>query len=247
MDNNVEVASVNGINDGEYSKIYKSKYVPFIVKWGRRTNLLGALLLFIPCIVVTALGYQPLWGAVGLALVMRFSSLGLNYVIEPVSYYPGLGLAGTYMAFLDGNINNMRLPCAIVAQDAVGAENGTPKGNCIATIGVAVSVFVNLIVLSITIIFGTAIINALSPDVKSSLNYLLPALFGSLLASITIKKPILACISLPLALFMTIGNKTFSMLSFLPTMTRTPVVMLVSIFGSVALGLIFLQKKNQAK
>ena len=226
--------------------IYENKYVRYIVKWGRRTNLLGALLLFVPCIVITAMGYSPLWGAVGAALVMRFSSLGLNYIVEPVSYGPGLGLAGTYMAFLSGNINNMRLPCAICAQEAAGVEQGTPERNCIATVGVAVSVVVNLAVLTLTIIFGTAIINALAPEVRTTLNYLVPALFGSLIAGLIIKKWKMACVCLPLAILMTC-LKTYGAMDFLPSVTRTPIVMLISIFGSVAIGLGFFADRRKEK
>lgn len=226
-------------------EIYNTKYVPYVIKWGRRTNLFGALLLFVPCIVITAMGYSPIWGAVATAMIMRLSSLGLNYVIEPISYSPGLGLAGTYMAFLSGNINNMRLPCAICAQEAAGVEQGTPEGNCIATIGVAVSVVVNLIVLTLTIIFGTAIVSALSPEVKSTLNYLVPALFGSLIAGLMIKKPRMACVCLPLAILMTCLNK-FGVMDFLPKVTRTPIVMLVSIFGSVFIGLTFFSSEKKA-
>ncbi|MCD8224597.1 MAG: hypothetical protein LUC99_07120 [Clostridiales bacterium] len=227
-------------------EIYRNKYVPFVIKWGRRTNLLGVILLFVPCIVITLSGYSPIWGAVGASMIMRLSSLGLNYVVEPVSYYPGLGLAGTYMSYLAGNINNMRLPCAICAQEAAGVEPGTPEGNCIATVGIAVSIVVNLIILSLTIIFGTAIVSALPAEVKSTLNYLVPALFGSLIAGLIIKNWKYASVCLPLAIVMTCLNK-YGAMAFLPSAFRTPIVMLISIFGSVALGMSFFTDRSAKK
>ena len=225
-------------------EIYATKYVPYVVKWGRRTNLLGALLLFVPCVVITVMGYSPIWSAVVAAMVMRLSSLGLNYVIEPISYGPGLGMAGTYMAFLSGNINNMKLPCALCAQEAAGVETGTPEGNCIGTIGVAVSTAINLVVLTITIIAGTAIVNSLPTEAKATLGYLVPALFGSLIVGLIIKKPKIACICLPIAILMTCLNK-YGAMDLLPKVTRTPIVMLVSIFGSVAIGLSFFADKKK--
>lgn len=226
-------------------EIYEKEYVPFVVKYGRITNLVGAVLLFVPCVVIMISGYDPIWPAVGAAVVMRLSSLGLNYIVEPISYGPGLGLAGTYMAFLSGNINNMKLPCALCAQEAAGYEPGTPEGNCLGTVGVAVSTFINIIVLTVTIIAGTAIISALPAGVKSALGYLIPALFGSLIAGLLIKKPKMALLCLPLAIIMTCLNK-YGVMNFLPKMTRTPVVMLVSIIGSIIIGMtLFADKKKK--
>ncbi len=48
----------------------------------------------------------------------------------------------------------------------------------------------------------------------------------------------------PVAGIMTIGNK-FGMLNFLPSLLRTPVVLLVSVFGTIGLGMAFLTGKGQ--
>lgn len=49
------------------------------------------------------------------------------WFVEPISYFPVVGAAGTYMAFLSGNISNMRIPCASMAQVAADVEPGTEK------------------------------------------------------------------------------------------------------------------------
>lgn len=98
---------------------------------------------------------------------------------------------------------------------------------CAATVGVAASVFSNLAIVTITITFGTVIINALPPNIKSILNYLLPALFGTLLANTAIKNPKLAYIGLPLAFVLTVGMRNLGMLNFLSSVTRNPIVLLV--------------------
>ncbi len=52
-----------------------------------------------------------------LASTMAIVSMSApNYIIEPVSYSPILGIPGTYMSFLSGNISNMRLPCSIASK-----------------------------------------------------------------------------------------------------------------------------------
>ena len=85
------------------------------------------------------------------------------------------------MAFLSGNISNMRVPCASMAQVAAEVEPGTEKGSVIATLGMAVSVIINVSVLTIGVILGTSVLSLLPDSVKSVLNLLLPALFGALL------------------------------------------------------------------
>lgn len=226
--------------------VYTSEFVPYVIKWGRRTNLIGIVLLFVPCAVLAAKGILPLWGALGAAMVMRLSSIAMYYFVEPVTYYAGLGLAGSYMAFLSGNINNMRVPCALNAQEAANVEIGSPEGNCIATIGIAVSIVVNLVVLTLTIVFGTAIVNSLSADMRSTLNYLIPALFGSLVMGLILKNRKFAYVSLGFAAILTCAKK-WGLLAFLPSVLQTPVVMLAAVFGSVAIGLAFFQDKNENK
>ena len=60
------------------------------------------------------------------------------WFVEPISYFPIVGVAGTYMAFVSGNISNLRIPCAMIAQKAAGVEPGTDRGSIVATLGMAV-------------------------------------------------------------------------------------------------------------
>ena len=62
------------------------------------------------------------------------------------------------MAFLSGNISNMRIPCASMAQVAADVEPGTEKGSVIATIGMAVSIMINTSVLTVGAILGTSVL-----------------------------------------------------------------------------------------
>ena len=65
------------------------------------------------------------------------------WFVEPISYFPIVGAAGTYMAFISGNISNLRIPCAMIAQKAAGVEPGTDRDCSVATLGMAVSMIVN--------------------------------------------------------------------------------------------------------
>ena len=177
---------------------------------------------------------------------MQMSSSGLFYVIEPISYFTALGIPGTYMSFLSGNIGNLRVPCSVIAQEAVGVEQGSEEGTIIATVGIAVSIVVNTVILTLGVVAGSAVFAMLPQSVKDAFNLLLPALFASMAANSIVNNPKLAMYGVPVAGIMTIGNK-FGMLNFLPSLLRTPVVLLVSVFGTIGLGMAFLTGKGNTK
>ena len=110
---------------------------------------------------------------------MQISVSGAFYIVEPISYFPILGIPGTYLTFLSGNTSNMRVPCSSVAQEAAGVEMGTEEGSIISTIGIATSILVNVVILTVGAVAGSVILNILPAPVKEALNFLLPALFGA--------------------------------------------------------------------
>lgn len=122
----------------------------------------------------------------------------MYYFIEPISFQPVLGIPGTYMAFLSGNISNLRVPCSSVAQKAAGVEEGTPQGAVVSTIGVAVSIVVNLAILTLGVILGAQIISLIPASLVSALVYLVPALYGAMLMQMILYSPKIALIAVPL-------------------------------------------------
>ncbi|EPZ55622.1 putative membrane protein [[Clostridium] sordellii ATCC 9714] len=175
---------------------YSKKYIPSITKWGKGTLLLGIVLCFAPLIVVSGIfGYMPPIAAIIAGTISQISVSGAFYIVEPIAYFPILGIPGTYMTFISGNTSNMRVPCAMVAQEAADVEPGTEKGSVISTIGIAVSIIVNIIILSVGVVFGQAILSVLPPQVTSAFDLILPALFGAVFGQFAIMKPKFAAVS----------------------------------------------------
>ena len=102
------------------------------------------------------------------------------------------------MAFLSGNLSNLRVPCSSVAQKAAGVEEGTPEGAVFSTIGVAVSIVVNLAILTIGVLLGVQIISLIPASFVSALTFLVPALYGAMLMQMVLYTPKIALISVPL-------------------------------------------------
>ena len=141
-------------------EIYSKDYIPYSIKYGRMTSLIGVVASFVPLIVLALVfGVMPTAKAIAAAAAIRISACLVYYFIEPISFQPVLGIPGTYMAFLSGNISNLRVPCSSVAQQAAGVQEGTPEGAVISTVGVAVSVVVNTTILTIGVLLGQQIIS----------------------------------------------------------------------------------------
>ena len=87
------------------------------------------------------------------------------------------------MSWLAGNISNMRVPVSALSQTAAGVEEGTPEGDIISTLGIGVSVIVNLIVLVLAVFFGQQVISSLPADIQVAFKFILPAVFGAIIAN----------------------------------------------------------------
>lgn len=63
-----------------------------------------------------------------------------------------------------------------------GVEMGTKEGSIISTLGISASIFVNITILTVGVLVGTEVIQALPAGIRAALlNYLAPALFGGFL------------------------------------------------------------------
>jgi len=185
---------------------FEKEYLPKMHRIGTITNILGVVLSFAPAAVLAVVyGLLPDWGALATAFVAALSAFGFLWFVEPISYFTVVGPIGTYMAFLSGNISNMRVPCASMAQISAGVEPGTNEGSVIATIGMAVSIIINVSVLTIGVILGSSVLAMLPASVTEALNYLLPALFGALLMQFGLKQKGLGVTMLVFSILMCIA------------------------------------------
>ncbi|WP_339229001.1 small-conductance mechanosensitive channel [Oceanobacillus sp. FSL K6-2867] len=169
--------------------------------WGRLTIWsVIALSLFLPLYLSFGLGYHPGWTVILNALAAYAGVIAVVWVLEPVMYFPILGVSGTYISFLTGNIGNMCLPSAAAAQHAVGAEPGTKKGELTATLGIGAASLVNKVILVPIILAGSFVISNIPEHLEGIFPLILPAIFGAVLAQFAIKKPIYGVIALIIGL-----------------------------------------------
>ena len=140
-------------------------------QYNSRTHTIGrissvivlVMLVGAPFLMGMVLGASPDLGAVAKA----FLSVGLVWtvssVVEFLIYTPMLGAGGGYLAFITGNLINMKIPCAVNARDIVGAKTGTPENEIISTLSIATSSLVTILVLAL----GVLLLVPLQPILQS--------------------------------------------------------------------------------
>ena len=158
-------------------------------RYNERTHLIGravsvatlVLLVGAPFVLGAILGAMPDVGAVA----KGFVSVGLVWMVSGVAEYliytPMLGAGGGYLAFITGNLINMKIPCAISARDMVGAKTGTAENEVISTLSIAASSLVTILVLAL----GVLLLAPLQPILQSetlqpAFANVVPALFGAM-------------------------------------------------------------------
>lgn len=170
-------------NSADIDKTFYEEYTVKMIKRGRLTTLIAALLTFLPALYLwLALDFKPSWSLIGQGWAIILSSYLIIYFVEPLGFYPVMGLSGIYIGYLAGNIPSVRLPAMLSAQLATGCEAGTKRGELVGTIAIGMSVFVNLAFVTLAAITGVAILNVLPPFIVSAFNYTLPAILGGVIA-----------------------------------------------------------------
>ena len=115
-------------------------------------------------------------GAIGVA------SIGVGmWISEPEAYWPVLGSAGTYIAYLSGNVGGMRFPVATAVQKNANADITTPKGQVITIIGIVASVVANLVILLAIVLAGNWILSILPEAVLSAFGFCVISMMGSMM------------------------------------------------------------------
>ncbi|MCD8089250.1 MAG: hypothetical protein LUD81_01250 [Clostridiales bacterium] len=223
---------------------FEKEYMPKMNRIGKITGALGVLLAFLPALCLAVVyGIVPKPAALVTAFIAGASSFGVLWFVEPISYFSVLGPIGTYMAFLSGNISNMRVPCASMAQAAAEVDPGTEQGSIIATLGMAMSIVINISVLTIGVILGSSVLAMLPETITSALNYLLPALFGALLVQFGIKMKKHTAGILIFAILINIGLNA-GIFSWLPGASNY-LGILTSVFLSIIVAVITFKKQGK--
>ena len=221
-------------NKNPYETYLKSTH-----RLGRIVSVITLILLIgAPFAIGTLLGSSPDLGAVARA----FLSVGLVWtvssVVEFLVYTPMLGAGGSYLAFITGNLINMKIPCAMNAKELVDAKSGTAENEVIATLSIATSSLVTIVVLALGVVLLIPLQPVLqSPVLKPAFDNVVPALFGAMAYKYYRKDPRLAMV--PLAVMVIL-------FTLVPSLTSSTSFMIIP-SGALAILLAWLKYRKETK
>ena len=196
---------------------------------GRLTLIvMTALLVAVPFLYGSIKSVSPNLGG----FLSGLAKVGLIYypvaIVEFLVYTPMLGVGGSYLSFMTGNVTNMRIPCVMNAKDIAGTEAGTPEHEIISTIAVATSAITTTVVIVIGVICMVPLQPVLQSEVLlPAFNNVVPALFGALGLKYFAKSPQIAILPLVLVSLLCI---------FVPSMISQSSLLMIPC-GALALGI----------
>ncbi len=220
--------------DNSSKKNFDDIFTKEIIKAGKWTLLLAIPFCFFPPLYLwIRYGAIPDVKTILTGWFLIASIYGAEYFVTPISYFPILGVSGTYMAFLSGNIANMRVPCAVVAQDVLGVESGTPEAEIVATLGMAGSIITNIIVVTIAAFAGKTLFNYFPPIVIEALDFVLRSIFGALFALFAVKYPKYGVFGISIAAVL------LGVVKVIPTILLVP----ICVFSTIGFSMYSYKKK----
>ncbi len=157
--------------------------------YNERTHLFGrlfsvvtlVLLLGAPFAIGAYLGVSPDLRAAASGFLAIGVIWFVSCIAEWLVYTPMLGAGGSYLAFITGNLINMKIPCAVNARDIVGVKAGTPENEIVSTLSIATSSLVTILVLALGVLLLIPLQPILqSPVLTPAFDNVVPALFGAM-------------------------------------------------------------------
>lgn len=152
---------------------------------------------FIPAIYVSTItGQFPSVGQLLQLWLAAAAAFGVGYIVQPVSFFPIVNMAGTFMCWICGNVGEVRAPAANMAQKVTNCEQGTPKAEIMSCIGICASVFVTIIMITFFALVGAQVMPLMPKFVMKMFGFVLPCVLGAVYADLASKNFVLGVIIL---------------------------------------------------
>lgn len=150
--------------------------------WGRLGTVVALVYMmvlpFVICLVYDCMPkFSDVINASTIGILLIYIPVGFS---EALSYIPVLG-SSSYLGFITGNIMNLKFPCAVNGMKVADVEQNTPEGDAVATVAIAVSSIVAVVILAVAALLSSFIRPVFeTPAMNTAKDYVIPALFGSM-------------------------------------------------------------------
>ena len=169
------------MNEAQKQEYYAS-YLKGVHRIGRIGLAVGVVMMMCaPIAMGWFLDASPDWGAFFEGFVQVAAVYWTSGIVEFLVYTPMIGAGAGYLAFLTGNLVNLKMPCAANARDICGTESGSMENEIVSTLSIAASSLVTVVVLAVGVLCLVPLTPVLeSPVLTPAFNNVIPALFGAL-------------------------------------------------------------------
>lgn len=203
-------------------------------RWGQITMasaLVFSLAAPLYLVLFADLGVTP--GQVWTAFFAVAAAFFVLWFVEPITYYPVLGPAAMYQAFMIGNIANKLLPSALVAQATIGAKAGTKRGEFAALMAICGAAMVHVVSMLLFVgVLGTWLVSVIPAEIVTVARlYIFPSIIGAVLVQliVTMKQPRVTVIAVVVA-----AAVLFVLVPAVPALAKPATGIVVLLTGALA-------------
>lgn len=161
--------------------------------WVHKFGIISSLILFIgmtafPIVASLIYGLWPDFALLWPGFVAVILFMAPYWPAETIGYMPVMGPGALYMSYITGNVTNLRMPATVGTINALGIKPNTDECHTMAIIACGASVITTVAIVAIGVVVAKPLEPVLNaPVLQPAFDYVVPALFGGLVAQTVLK------------------------------------------------------------
>ncbi len=163
-------------------------------KWVHRFGIGSSGILFLlmcgfPLIAAIAYDIWPSMSQLWPAVVTVILIMAPRWPAETLGYMTTMGSGAMYMSYVTGNVTSLRMPVTVGTINALELEPNTDESHSMALVACGASIITTIGILALGIFIAIPLEPVLTaPVLQPAFNYVIPAIFGGLVAQTILKK-----------------------------------------------------------
>ena len=161
--------------------------------WVHRFGIVSSLILLIamtafPIAASAIYGLWPDLGQLWPGFIAVILFMAPFWPAETIGYMSVMGPGALYMSYITGNVTNLRMPATVGTINSLGIKPNTDECHTLAIIACGASVITTVAVIAIGVVVAAPLEPVLNlPAIQPAFNYVVPALYGGLVAQTILK------------------------------------------------------------
>lgn len=161
--------------------------------WIHKFGIISSLLLFLamtafPVVISAVYGLWPDFRALWPGFIAVILFMAPFWPAETIGYMSVMGPGALYMSYITGNVTNLRMPATIGTINSLGIKPNTDECHTMAIIACGASIITTVVIVGLGVVIAAPLAPILqAPVLKPAFDYVVPALFGGLVAQTILK------------------------------------------------------------